>query len=749
MNKEELALVKKFYQELPSKVQAVRAHLGRPLTLTEKIIFSHIEKLPAKDALRGKDTLDFLPDRVAMQDATAQMAMLQFMTTSLDTVKVPATIHCDHLIRAQSGSKDDLLRAIDENEEVYEFLRTSAERYGIGFWKPGAGIIHQVVLEQYAFPGGMIIGTDSHTPNAGGLGMIAIGVGGADAVDVMAGLPWGLLNPKIIGVHLKGKLNGWASSKDVILKVAGTLTVKGGTGKIVEYFGEGTESISCTGKGTITNMGAELGATTSVFPFDSRMGAYLKATEREEIASLAEAVAECLQADQEVAANPTDYYDEIIEIDLASLEPGWVGPHTPDLLHTVSEMSADVKKEGYPDDIRVALIGSCTNSSYEDISRAASIAKQATAAGVKAKIPFLVTPGSDQIYQTIERDGLMQTLIDAGGTVLANACGPCIGQWSRDDIKEGERNTIVTSYNRNFRKRNDGNKETLAFIGSPELVTAMAFSGSLSFNPITDSLESGLKFSEPSGVELPSNGFVFSKEGFVAPIEDLAERKKVEVQIAASSERLAFLKPFDAWDGSDYQDLVLLVKAQGKCTTDHISQAGPWLKYRGHLANIAQNTYLGAVNAFTSEAGKAKNVLTGEESVSIPDLAKQYKQAGVSWIVVADENYGEGSSREHAAMQPRFLGCKAVIVKSFARIAETNLKKQGLLPLTFDNPADYDLIGEADRFDLLGLKDLAPGSKLKLIVKSENATKEIELKHSLTAKQIEWFQAGSALNAIK
>jgi aconitate hydratase len=751
MEKSDLELVRDFYANLKAKQQAARDKFERPLTLTEKLVFAHIAEWPSDLPVRGEDTLNFLPDRVAMQDATAQMAVLQFMVTGLDTVKVPTTIHCDHLIRAQTGSESDLLRAVDENEEVYEFLRSAGERYAMGFWKPGAGIIHQVVLEQYAFPGGMMIGTDSHTPNAGGLGMIAIGVGGADAVDVMAGQPWGLLNPKVIGVKLTGKLSGWTAPKDVILKVAGALTVKGGTGAIVEYFGEGTESISCTGKATITNMGAELGATTSVFPYDQRMAAYLKMTEREEVAALADGCKELLVADPEVAADPEKYYDQIVEINLSELEPGWVGPHTPDLLRKVSEMKDAVKENGYPDEISAALIGSCTNSSYEDIGRSASVAKQALDAGVKPKINFLVTPGSDQVYQTIKRDGFMDTLLDAGATVLANACGPCIGQWKRDDIKQGQVNTIVTSYNRNFKKRNDGSPDTLAFIGSPEMVTAVAFAGSLSFNPMTDSLEGpdGKKFSfePPSGDELPPEGFALSKEGYLAP-KELSERKGVEVAVDPKSDRIAVLEPFKAWEGTDLSDLLLLVKAKGKCTTDHISQAGPWLKYRGHLENISGNMYLGAVNYFTDEAGKGKNLLTGEEHISFPDLAKAYKAAGQGWIVVGDENYGEGSSREHAAMEPRFMGCRAVIARSFARIAETNLKKQGVLPLTFKNPADYDKITEAARYDLLKLPALEPDSEVTLVVKDGESSVEVPLVHSLTEQQVEWFKAGSALNCF-
>ncbi len=745
----DLELVRKFYQELGAKVQNAKDYFGRPLTLTEKILFSHIAEFPKTQPVRGEDTLNFQPDRVAMQDATAQMAMLQFMTTNLKSSKVPATIHCDHLIRAHSGSTNDLLKSIDENAEVYEFLRTAAEKYQVGFWKPGSGIIHQVVLEQYAFPGGMMVGTDSHTPNAGGLGMLAIGVGGADAVDVMSGIPWGLLNPKIVGVHLKGKLSGWASPKDIILKVAGILTVQGGTGKIIEYFGEGAESLSCTGKATITNMGAELGATTSVFPYDQKMSAYLKLTEREEVARLADNNLANLSPDPEVLREPAKYYDRLVEIDLTTLEPAWVGPHTPDLYRTVSEMSAAVKAEDYPNDIRFALIGSCTNSSYEDISKAASVAKQALDAGLTAKIPLMVTPGSDQVFQTIKRDGMMEVLNQAGATVLANACGPCIGQWQREDIKPGEKNTIITSYNRNFKKRNDGNEETMAFIGSPELVTAMTFSGQLSFNPVTDEIKkadgSVFKFSVPVGQELPPKGFMLSKEGYIAPLVD----SKIQVVIDPKSDRLAFLERFSAWDGNDYYDLVLLLKAKGKCTTDHISQAGPWLKYRGHLENIAKNTYLSAVNAFTNETGIGVNVLTGQGGSTFPEIGFQYRAAKQGWIVVADENYGEGSSREHAAMQPRFLGCKAVIAKSFARIAETNLKKQGVLPLTFASGKDYDLIPADARFDIIGLTELQPESKITLVVKKVDGSQvSCILNNTLTAEQVEWFKAGAALNYV-
>ena len=753
MEKGDLKLVEEFYAGLARRQEVVREKLGRPLTYAEKILYTHLQDWPEETPKRGEETLNYLPDRVAMQDATAQMAMLQFMVTGIDTVMVPSTIHCDHLILAQSGSEKDLLRAVDVNKEVYEFLRTSAARYGIGFWKPGSGIIHQVILEQYAFPGGMMIGTDSHTPNAGGLGMVAIGVGGADAVDVMAGQPWGLKNPKLIGVHLKGKLSGWASPKDVILKVAGLLTVKGGTGAIVEYFGEGTSSISCTGKATITNMGAELGATTSLFPYDDKMGEYLRLTDRSQVASLADSNRDRLAADPEVLADPSKYFDKVIEIDLSELEPQWVGPHTPDLLRKVSEMPEAIQENSYPEDIRVALIGSCTNSSYEDIGRSASIAKQAVDKGLKAKIPFLVTPGSDQVFQTIKRAGYMDVLNNAGGTVLANACGPCIGQWKREDIEEGIDNVIVSSYNRNFKKRNDGNPSTMNFIGSPELVTAMAFSGKLSFNPVTDSVEledgSTFKFEPPTGDELPEGGFQLSQEGYIAPLECEDERKDVSVLIDPGSDRIAKLDSFPGWDGGELKDLVLLLKAKGKCTTDHISQAGPWLKYRGHLENISDNLFLGALNAFTEESGAGTNVLTEESSVSFPKLAKQYRDAGQPWIVVGEENYGEGSSREHAAMEPRHTGCVAVIVKSFARIHETNLKKQGVLPLTFVNPSDYDLIGQNDRFAIEGLQELGEDSVITLKGSNGEGEYEISLAHSLTDEQIEWFKAGSALNTYK
>ncbi len=754
MDRKDFEIVEKHYQGLPKKLEEARKKFGRPLTLAEKILFSHLDTWPATGLPeRGKSNLHFRPDRVAMQDATAQMALLQFMVTGHDTVRVPSTIHCDHLIQAKVGSEKDLLRAVDENREVYEFLRTASEKYGIGFWKPGAGIIHQVVLEQYAFPGGMMIGTDSHTPNAGGLGMVAVGVGGADAVDVMAGQGWGLLNPKLIGVKLTGKLSGWAAPKDVILKVAGALTVKGGTGKIVEYFGPGTESISCTGKATITNMGAELGATTSVFPYDARMASYLRQTTRKEVADLADKYKEHLIADAEVAANPQKFFDEVLEIDLSKLEPQWVGPHTPDLLRKASEMKDVVKSNEFPDQISAALIGSCTNSSYEDIARAAHVAREAKARGLKTVVPLMVTPGSDQVFKTIERDGYLQTFNEVGATVLANACGPCIGQWSRSDVKAGEKNTIVTSYNRNFRKRNDGNSETAAFIGSPELVVAMAFAGKISFNPATDKLTDGngqqFMFTEPKGDELPPKGFVLSREGYIEPPADVAKRRSIKVAVDPKSDRLALLDPFAPWDGKDFENLLVLMKAKGKCTTDHISQAGPWLKYRGHLANISNNMFIGATNAFTGEIGKGTNVLTNEKGVPYPEVAKSYKAKGQGWVVIGDENYGEGSSREHAAMSPRFLGCKAIIVRSFARIHETNLKAQGVLPLTFADPTAYDQIGENDRLSITGLGKLAPGSDISLVVKSDKGSKTFAVKHTMTAQQIAWFKAGSALNSLK
>jgi aconitate hydratase len=742
-------MIKKVYSEFGNKLSKIRKVLNRPLTYAEKVLYTHLWEEVTKELKGGKDYSELSPDRVAMQDATAQMALLQFMSAGRKATAVPSTVHCDHLIQAQVGAKDDLLRATEENKEVYQFLESISRKYGIGFWKPGAGIIHQVVLENYAFPGGMMIGTDSHTPNAGGLGMIAIGVGGADAVDVMAGMPWELKWPKLIGVHLTGKMNGWTSAKDVILKLAGLLTVKGGTGAIVEYFGEGTASISCTGKGTICNMGAEIGATTSVFPFDERMSSYLRITDRADVASLAESNADNLKADNEVLKNPEKYYDQVIEINLSELEPHLNGPFTPDKAWPISKMKQAVKENNFPDKVSVALIGSCTNSSYEDIDRAASIARQALKKGLKTKSQYTITPGSEQVRATIERDGLLETLNKVGGVTLANACGPCIGMWKRMDIKTGEKNTIVTSFNRNFAKRNDGNPETLAFVASPEITTALAIAGSLSFNPVTDELvnEKGekVKLDPPTGEELPPKGFDKGEEGFVAPAKD---GSNVEVIVKSDSERLQLLKPFAPWDGKDFIDFPLLLKAKGKCTTDHISMAGPWLRYRGHLDNISNNMFIGAINAFSGEAGKVKNTFTGETK-SVPEVAREYKAKGSNWIVVGDENYGEGSSREHAAMEPRFLGGRAIIVKSFARIHETNLKKQGMLPLTFANPADYDKIKEDDKLSVIGITNLAPEKQLKLVINHKDGSKdEAMLNHTLNKTQIEWFKAGSALNLI-
>ena len=743
-----IEMIKKVYSEYKEKLKAVRKILNRPLTFSEKILYTHLWEKPEKEYRRGKDYIDLSPDRVAMQDATAQMALLQFMSAGRKTAAVPSTVHCDHLIQAQVGAKDDLLRATGENKEVFDFLESISRKYGIGFWKPGAGIIHQVVLENYAFPGGLMIGTDSHTPNAGGLGMIAIGVGGADAVDVMAGMPWELKWPKIIGVKLSGKMNGWTSAKDVILKLAGILTVKGGTGAIVEYFGEGTSSISCTGKGTICNMGAEIGATTSLFPFDDRMAAYLRITNRVDVAALAESNADELAADPGVFKNPEKYYDQIVEINLSELEPHLNGPFTPDKAWPISQMKEAVKEYNYPDTIKVALIGSCTNSSYEDIDRAASIAKQALSKGLKAKSQFTITPGSEQVRATIERDGHLSIFADFGGLILANACGPCIGMWKRMDIKTGEKNTIVTSFNRNFAKRNDGNAETLAFVASPELTTALAIAGRLSFNPLTDTLENAngekVKLNPPSGEELPPKGFEKGESGFIPPAKNGSD---LEVVVRPDSDRLQLLKPFAHWDGKDFVDLPVLLKAYGKCTTDHISMAGPWLKYRGHLDNISNNMFIGAINAFTKDAGKTKNIITGEYK-SVPDVAREYRAKGIGWIVVGDENYGEGSSREHAAMEPRYLGGKAIIVRSFARIHETNLKKQGMVPLTFADPKDYDKIQEEDRVTLK-VSELEPEKLVKMLLKhSDGTSDEVMLNHTMNDTQIKWFKAGSALNLI-
>ena len=745
-----IEICEKLYKNLEEKHRKAREVSGRSLTLTEKTLYSHMKPEDIKPYTRKESNVDLYPDRVAMQDATAQMAILQFMSSGVQKVRVTTTVHCDHLILAHKGVEDDLPISKITNKEVFDFLSSSAKKYGMGFWNPGAGIIHQVVLENYAFPGGLLIGTDSHTPNGGGLGMLAIGVGGADAVDVMAGLPFGLKWPGIIGIKLTGKLSGWASPKDVILRVMKELTVKGGTGSVVEYFGDGADSISCTGKATICNMGAEHGATTSTFPFDSRMSDYLRATDRADIADLAEEYSGYLRADDEVYAEPEKYYDTIIEINLSELEPLVCGPHTPDKVRSVSGFREEIVREDYPDNIKFALIGSCTNSSYEDMGRAAAVARDAVAKGLKTSIPLLVTPGSNLIEDTIKRDGQMKALTDAGATVLANACGPCIGQWKRTDIKKGERNTILTSYNRNFRARNDGNVETLSFISSPEIVTALAFSGHLSFNPLKDKLKtpSGeeVTLAEPFADELPSAGFAGHGKGYVPPVED---GSGVEVVINPESERLQALTPFAPWDGNDYVDVPLLLKASGKCTTDHISPAGHWLKYRGHLDRISDNTFSGAVNAFDGSAGTGKNLFTGESGVSYSDIARDYKKRGVSWVVVGDENYGEGSSREHAAMSPRYLGAVAVIVRSFARIHETNLKKQGIIPLTFVNPSDYEKFREDDKISITGLDKLAPGRNISVTIKHSDGTEEeIETRHTMSEQQIEWFRAGSALNKI-
>jgi len=748
----DLEPIEKLYSTLDSIHETARKRFGRDLTLAEKILYSHMVDFEKTEIKRGESDVYFNPDRVAMQDATAQMALLQFMLAGRDEVAVPTTVHCDHLIQAYQGADEDLKRAMYENNEVYQFLQSTSKKYGIGFWKPGAGIIHQVVLENYAFPGGMMIGTDSHTPNAGGLGMVAIGVGGADAVDVMADQPWELRMPKLIGFHLTGELNGWTSPKDVILKVADILTVKGGTGKIVEYFGEGTRSISCTGKGTITNMGAEVGATTSLFPFDERMVRYLKSTERAEVAELARQYDEYLRPDDDVEKNPEKYFDEVYELNLSKLEPHVVGPHTPDLARPISQLGKDADENNYPSQIREALIGSCTNSSYEDLTRAAYIARQAADHGLKAKTGFMVTPGSERVYQTIERDGILEDFEKIGGTVLANACGPCIGQWKRDDVGEDEPNTIITSFNRNFKGRNDGRASTHSFIGSPEIVVAMAFGGDLHFNPLTDELETDngepFKFKAPKGEELPSKGFESKDSGFIPPAEDGQE---VQVVVEDDSDRIALLEPFDPWKlPEDFEDLAILVKAHGKCTTDHVSPAGRWLKYRGHLDNISDNLFIGAVNAFTKEAGTGLDQLSGEKDKGFSDIARNYKSNGLGWVAVGDENYGEGSSREHAAMEPRHLGCRSIIARSFARIAETNLKKQGILPLWFSDKADYDTLLEQDRLTIKGLDDLQQGKEVTVSVKHEDgSTDEFNAYHTLSEKQIQWFYAGSALNYIR
>ncbi|MBV5315139.1 MAG: aconitate hydratase [Prolixibacteraceae bacterium] len=747
----DLDLITKSYQELSAKIEKAKKHLNRPLTLSEKILYAHLyQDQPVREFKRGTDYVDFAPDRVAMQDATAQMALLQFMNSGKSKTAVPSTVHCDHLIQASKNGLADLEDAIKINKEVYDFLESVSNKYGIGFWKPGAGIIHQVVLENYAFPGGMMIGTDSHTVNAGGLGMVAIGVGGADAVDVMAGMAWELKFPKLIGIKLTGKLNGWTAPKDIILKVAGILTVKGGTGAIIEYFGEGAQSISCTGKGTICNMGAEVGATTSTFGYDESMERYLRATGRAAVADLANGVKEHLTADPEVYASPEKYFDQVIEINLDELEPYINGPFTPDRATPISKIAEVAKENGWPTKIEVGLIGSCTNSSYEDISRAASLAQQAVDKKLKSKAEFTITPGSELVRYTIERDGFIDTFNQIGASVFANACGPCIGQWSRPGAEKGEKNTIIHSFNRNFSKRADGNPNTHAFVASPEIVTALAIAGDLAFNPLTDYLtnENGekVKLDIPTGQELPARGFDVEDAGYQAPAEN---GSSVTVKVAGDSSRLQLLQPFAAWDGENLLSAKLLIKAKGKCTTDHISMAGPWLRFRGHLDNISNNMLIGAVNAFTEETNKVKNQLTGEYG-EVPAVQRAYKAAGVSSVVVGDQNYGEGSSREHAAMEPRHLGVKAVIVKSFARIHETNLKKQGMLGLTFANEADYDKIQEDDTFNFVDLKEFTPGKPLTLEIIHADQTKDtILLNHTYNQQQIDWFKAGSALDLIR
>jgi aconitate hydratase len=746
----DLDLIKKLYGKLPAKVDTARKLVGKPLTLAEKILYAHLFETPTHAYERGKDYVDFAPDRVAMQDATAQMALLQFMTCGRDKVAVPSTVHCDHLIQAKTGAAADLATALDVNKEVYDFLASISNKYGIGFWKPGAGIIHQVVLENYAFPGGMMIGTDSHTPNAGGLGMVAIGVGGADAVDVMAGLPWELKMPKLIGVKLTGKMSGWTSSKDIILKVAGILTVKGGTGAIVEYFGEGADSLSATGKGTICNMGAEIGATCSIFAYDAKMSAYLKATGREEVAALADGIRDYLRPDKEVYADPAKYYDQVIEINLNELEPHVNGPFTPDLAWPISKFAEAVKANNWPERLEVALIGSCTNSSYEDISRSASLARQAINKKLKTKAEFTITPGSETVRHTIEKDGFLKTFDEIGGVVLANACGPCIGQWARHIDDPNRKNSIITSFNRNFAKRNDGLASTHAFVASPEIVTAFAIAGHLTFNPLKDKLKNekgeDVMLDEPTGVELPPKGFSVDDPGYQAPAQD---GKGIQVVVKPDSQRLQLLEPFAAWESTDLKGLKLLIKAKGKCTTDHISMAGPWLKFRGHLDNISNNMLIGAVNFFNDKTDSVKNELTGQYG-PVPATARAYKAAGIGSVVVGDENYGEGSSREHAAMEPRHLGVRAIVVRSFARIHETNLKKQGMLALTFANKEDYEKVQEDDAVDITGLTSFAPGKPLTMVLHhKDGSTDNITLNHTYNQQQIAWFKAGGALNVIR
>ena len=748
-SKTPLDLVEKAYEKLNGNLEIIRDRLNRPLTLSEKILYGHASRPKEINLSRGDSYGDFSPDRVAMQDATAQMALLQFMLAGLDETAVPTTVHCDHLIQAYKGSKFDLNIASNDNREVFEFLQEASSKYGIGFWGPGAGIIHQVVLEQYAFPGGMMIGTDSHTPNAGGLTMVAIGVGGADAVDVMSGWPFNTKVPSLIGVHLTGSLSGWTAPKDIILKVAEILTVKGATNSIVEYFGEGAKSISTTGKATITNMGAEIGATCSIFDFDKKGVEYLISTDREDIAKLAEENMDLLVSDDEVYNDPENYFDQLIEINLDTLEPHVVGPHTPDLARPISELKKDANSNNYPMDISNALVGSCTNSSYEDIGRAANIARQAKLKGLKSKIPLMISPGSEQVRATVERDGLLKDLEDIGATVLANACGPCIGQWKRDDYKQGEENTIISSFNRNFPARNDGNAATLSFIGSPETVIAMSLTGRLDFDFTNDTITNNdgeeVMLEEPTANELPETGFVSNIDGFIAPSEVDKDKK---INIDSSSERLQLLTKFKEWSGEDFNDLPIMMKAVGKCTTDHISPAGKWLKYRGHLENISDNLFIGVNNQYTDKSGYGRSVIDSKEYL-LPELAKMYHQENIFWIAIGDENYGEGSSREHAAMEPRFRGCKMVLVKSFARIHEANLKKQGVLPLTFDNPEDYDLIMWDDKISTINLESIEPRKEIKLLLSHADGTSdEILANHSLSDDQIQWFKAGSALNYL-
>ncbi|OUU00826.1 MAG: aconitate hydratase [Bacteroidetes bacterium MED-G17] len=746
----DLNLIQKYYQKLPNQIEQIRRTLGRPLTLTEKILYGHLWSNEVHEHRRGESYVDFAPDRVAMQDATAQMALLQFMQSGRDKVAVPSTVHCDHLIQAKVGAEKDLQTAVDTNQEVYDFLQSVSNKFGLGFWKPGAGIIHQVVLENYAFPGGMMIGTDSHTPNAGGLGMIAIGVGGADAVDVMAGMPWELKFPKLIGVKLTGRMSGWTSAKDIILKVAGILSVKGGTGCIVEYFGEGADALSCTGKGTICNMGAEIGATTSLFAYGPQMEKYLRGTKRAEVADAANKVIEHLRGDQEVYDQPEKYYDQVIEIDLNTLEPHINGPFTPDLATPISKFAEAVKENQWPEKLEVGLIGSCTNSSYEDMSRSASLAQQAIEKKLKVKAEFTVTPGSELVRYTAERDGILEKFGQIGGVVLANACGPCIGQWARHNDNPEKKNSIITSFNRNFAKRNDGNPNTHSFVASPEIVTAMTIAGSMTFNPLKDTLtnENGEQVSleEPKGLDFPPLGFDVEDAGYQSPAED---GSKIKVVVDPNSNRLQLLESFSPWEGQDLKGLKLLIKAKGKCTTDHISMAGPWLKYRGHLDNISNNLLTGAVNAFNEKTDHVLNPIN-QKYEGVPQVGRTIKAAGEYSLVVGEENYGEGSSREHAAMEPRHLAVRAVIVKSFARIHETNLKKQGVLALTFAKPSDYDRILENDTFDIIGLENFGPDVSLTLVANHKDGTKtSIEAKHTFNETQIEWFRAGSALNKIK